>query len=108
MIANIVTITPKAAEKIKALTVDDPQKGLRIKVVGGGCSGLHYKMEIDMATERDKVFQDNDAKAIIDKKTFLYIAGSEIDYVEALSGAGFKIQNPIAKRTCGCGESFNV
>ncbi len=108
MISNIITITPKAIEKIKALTENDSQKGLRLKVVGGGCSGLHYKMEIDMAIERDKVFEEDGAKVIIDKKSFLYIAGSEIDYVEALSGAGFKIQNPKAKRTCGCGESFNV
>jgi iron-sulfur cluster assembly protein len=103
-----VTLSENAVKKIHQLTVDKPESGLRVKVVGGGCSGLQYRMEIDSAKERDKVFERDGARLIVDKKSFLYLNGSELDYGEDLMAAGFRLVNPNAKRTCGCGESFVV
>jgi iron-sulfur cluster assembly protein len=103
-----VTLSENAVKKIHQLTADQPESGLRVKVVGGGCSGLQYRMEIDSAKERDKVFERDGARLIVDKKSFLYLNGSELDYGEDLMAAGFRLVNPNAKRTCGCGESFVV
>ena len=103
-----VTLSETAVRKIHQLTADKPEAGLRVKVVGGGCSGLQYRMEIDSAKERDKVFERDGARLIVDKKSFLYLNGSELDYGEELMSAGFRLVNPNAKRTCGCGESFVV
>jgi iron-sulfur cluster assembly protein len=103
-----VTLSETAVKKIHQLTADKPESGLRVKVVGGGCSGLQYRMEIDSAKERDKVFERDGARLIVDKKSFLYLNGSELDYGEDLMAAGFRLVNPNAKRTCGCGESFVV
>ncbi len=103
-----VTLSETAVKKIHQLTADKPESGLRVKVVGGGCSGLQYRMEIDSAKERDKVFERDGARLIVDKKSFLYLNGSELDYGENLMAAGFRLVNPNAKRTCGCGESFVV
>jgi iron-sulfur cluster assembly protein len=104
----VVTLSDNAAAKIKELVADRPDAGLRVKVVGGGCSGLQYRMEIDRSLERDKVFERDGARVIVDKKSFLYLNGSELDYKEELMAAGFRVVNPNAKRTCGCGESFIV
>jgi iron-sulfur cluster assembly protein len=103
-----VTLSDSAVSKIRQLTAEKPDSGLRVKVVGGGCSGLQYRMEIDAAKERDKVFERDGAKLIVDKKSFLYLNGSELDYADELMSAGFRLVNPNAKRTCGCGESFVV
>lgn len=103
-----VTLSENAVKKIHQLTADKPESGLRVKVVGGGCSGLQYRMEIDSAKDRDKVFERDGARLIVDKKSFLYLNGSELDYGEDLMAAGFRLVNPNAKRTCGCGESFVV
>ena len=103
-----VTLSETAVKKIHQLTADKPESGLRVKVVGGGCSGLQYRMEIDSAKERDKVIERDGARLIVDKKSFLYLNGSELDYGEDLMAAGFRLVNPNAKRTCGCGESFVV
>jgi iron-sulfur cluster assembly protein len=103
-----VTLSNSAVSKIRQLTAEKPDSGLRVKVVGGGCSGLQYRMEIDAAKERDKVFERDGAKLIVDKKSFLYVNGSELDYADELMSAGFRLVNPNAKRTCGCGESFVV
>ena len=103
-----VTLSENAVKKIHQLTADKPESGLRVKVVGGGCSGLQYRMEIDSAKERDKVFERDGARLIVDKKSFLYLNGSELDYGEDLMAAGFRLVTPNAKRTCGCGESFVV
>ena len=103
-----VTLSENAVRKIHQLTADNPESGLRVKVVGGGCSGLQYRMEIDSAKERGKVFERDGARLIVDKKSFLYLNGSELDYGEDLMAAGFRLVNPNAKRTCGCGESFTV
>jgi len=82
--------------------------GLRVKVVGGGCSGLSYQMSFDEARPDDQVFERDGMKVFIDKKSLLFLNGSELDYVEGLTGAGFKFQNPNVKGSCGCGESFHV
>jgi len=103
-----VTLSDSAVSKIRQLTAEKPDSGLRVKVVGGGCSGLQYRMEIDAAKERDKVFERDGARLIVDKKSFLYVNGSELDYADELMSAGFRLVNPNAKRTCGCGESFVV
>jgi iron-sulfur cluster assembly protein len=103
-----LTLSDNAANKIKQLVGEKPDAGLRVKVVGGGCSGLQYRMEIDCAKERDKVFEREGARLIVDKKSFLYLSGSELDYAEELMSSGFRLVNPNVKRSCGCGESFTV
>ena len=102
----MVTLSNNAVTKIKQLTAEKPEAGLRVKVVGGGCSGLQYRMELDSAHDRDKVFERDGARLIVDKKSFLYLNGSELDYAEELMSAGFRLVNPNVKRSCGCGESF--
>jgi iron-sulfur cluster assembly protein len=94
--------------RILSLVSDQPHKGLRVKVVGGGCSGLQYKMELDEPREGDKVFEKDGAKLIVDRKSFLYLNGTELEYKEDLMKAGFTLNNPNVKRTCGCGASFAV
>ncbi|MBI3304297.1 MAG: iron-sulfur cluster assembly accessory protein, partial [Deltaproteobacteria bacterium] len=82
--------------------------GLRIKVVGGGCSGLSYKMDFDTPREGDRVFERGAAKVLVDRKSFLYLRGTELEYAESLMESGFNLRNPNVKRTCGCGHSFSV
>ena len=78
-------------------------------VEGGGCSGLTYKLEFDTIQKpEDKVFEDKGIKIVCDKKSFLYLIGTELDFSDGLNGKGFLFQNPNASRTCGCGESFSV
>ncbi len=105
-----ISVSPNAANKIRTLlaTNDKPASGLRVKVVGGGCSGLQYKMDLDVERPGDKTFGDQDAQIIVDRKSFLYLNGTELDYSESLMESGFKMQNPNVKRTCGCGQSFSV
>ena len=106
----MITITDRAAEKInETLSADDVAgEGLRIKVIGGGCSGLQYKLDLDAQKKGDKVFEHNGAKLFIDRKSYLYINGTSIDYKDGLTDVGFDLDNPNVKRTCGCGESFVV
>src|SRR6266513_2687250 len=102
----MISLSDNAVQKIRQLiTEPGDQAGLRVKVVGGGCSGLQYRMELDDPKERDKIFERDGAQLIVDKKSFLYLNGSELDYSEELMASGFKVVNPNAKRTCGCGES---
>lgn len=103
-----ITLTENAAGKILSLVEDNPQKGLRVKVVGGGCSGLQYKMDVDEPRDGDKVFELNGAKLVVDRKSFLYLNGTELDYADGLMASGFNLRNPNVKRTCGCGQSFSV
>lgn len=106
-----VNITENAAAKIKQLLAADDKKekeGLRLKVVGGGCSGLQYKMDLDAARPGDKVFEKDGAKILVDMKSLLYLNGTELDYKEELMQSGFVFQNPNVKRACGCGTSFSV
>ena len=106
----MVSITEQAARKIQTLLAEKgvADGGLRVKVVGGGCSGLTYKMEIDQPRDGDKVFEHNGAKIVVDRKSFLYLKGTELDYKEELMASGFNLRNPNVKRSCGCGSSFVV
>jgi iron-sulfur cluster assembly protein len=103
-----ITMTENAAGKILSLVEDNPQKGLRVKVIGGGCSGLQYKMDVDEPRDGDKIFELNGAKLVVDRKSFLYLNGTELDYADGLMASGFNLRNPNVKRSCGCGQSFSV
>ncbi len=105
-----ITLTDIAADKIRDLLAasEEPASGLRVKVVGGGCSGLQYKMVLDAQRDGDKVFGNPDAPVIVDRKSFLYLNGTELDFSDSLLDAGFKLRNPNAKKTCGCGASFSL
>jgi iron-sulfur cluster assembly protein len=105
-----MTISDRAADKIKQLLTAEKKEGqgLRLKVVGGGCSGLQYKMELDNEKPGDRVFEKEGAKVLIDMKSLLYLNGTELDYKDELMQAGFVFQNPNVKRSCGCGTSFGV
>ena len=82
---------------------------VRVGVKGGGCSGLMYELDFDTTVqEGDQVFEDNGVKVVVDKKSFLYLVGTELDYSGGLNGNGFVFINPNANRTCGCGESFSI
>lgn len=82
---------------------------VRVGVKGGGCSGLMYELDFDTTVlEGDQVFEDNGIRVVVDKKSFLYLVGTELDYTGGLNGKGFVFVNPNANRTCGCGESFSI
>ncbi|MBL7901939.1 MAG: iron-sulfur cluster assembly accessory protein [Bacteroidia bacterium] len=82
---------------------------IRVGVEGGGCSGLSYKLEFDnQMKEGDQQFEDKGIKIVVDRKSFLYLVGTELEYTGGLNGKGFVFNNPNANRTCGCGESFSV
>jgi iron-sulfur cluster assembly protein len=82
---------------------------IRVGVDGGGCSGLSYKLEFDdQLKEGDQMFEDKGIKIVVDRKSFLYLVGTELEYTGGLNGKGFVFNNPNANRTCGCGESFSV
>lgn len=107
----MITVTDTAGNRIARLTTtsEQPVGGLRIKVVGGGCSGLQYKIELDAEKKGDKVFEGGGGgRVLVDRKSYLYLVGTTVDYAETLQNAGFQIQNPNVKSTCGCGESFVV
>ena len=105
-----VSITDRAAEKIKQLLAAEKREGqgLRLKVVEGGCSGFENKMDCDAPCAEDKVFEKDGAKVLVDMKSLLYLNGTELDYKEGLMQSGFVLQNPNVKWTCGCGTSFTV
>jgi iron-sulfur cluster assembly accessory protein len=104
----MLTLTPTAVEKVKAvLSQRGENGGLRISVVGGGCSGFQYQMTIDKdSNEEDKIVEQDGIRMFIDPRSLLYLDGTIVDYVETLTGAGFKFDNPNARGSCGCGESF--
>jgi iron-sulfur cluster assembly protein len=105
-----IQLSDSAVQKILALCPDagEGDKGLRVKVVGGGCSGLSYKMDLDQKRDGDRVFERDGARVIVDRKSFLYLNGTELDYSDDLMHAGFNLRNPNVKRSCGCGASFGV
>jgi iron-sulfur cluster assembly protein len=105
-----ITVTDRAAAKINEIIAAENRdgQGLRLKVVGGGCSGLQYKLDFDMSKGTDKVFEKDGAKVLVDMKSLLYLSGTELDYKEELMQSGFVLQNPNVKRACGCGASFAV
>lgn len=104
----MITISESAAKKIKTLIGSQAGKGFRVKVIGGGCSGLQYKLDIDEPRPGDKVFEREGVSVIADRKSYLYLHGTELDYSEGLMESGFKLHNPNVKRSCGCGASFSV
>jgi|SRR5687768_12335123 len=106
-----ITLTKKAEDKVKEILLDQPEPyaGLRIQVVGGGCSGFSYRMGFDKNfNDQDSVFEFEGLKVFVDKASLLYMDGAEVDYVEGLHGAGFKFNNPNSSGSCGCGSSFSV
>jgi iron-sulfur cluster assembly protein len=107
----MIKVTDSAREEAVRLMAED-QSGksfIRVGVKGGGCSGLMYNLEFDnQLGDDDKEFQDNDITVVVDKKSFLYLVGTELDYSGGLNGKGFVFKNPNADRTCGCGESFAI
>jgi iron-sulfur cluster assembly protein len=106
----MIELTDKAAVRIQQLVAEKGRAdaGLRVKVVGGGCSGLTYKMDLDEIRQGDKVFERDGAKLVVDRKSFLYLNGTVLDYQDGLMSSGFNLQNPNVKRSCGCGSSFVV
>jgi iron-sulfur cluster assembly accessory protein len=106
-----VTLTPNAIAKVKEIMAQQNPvpTGLRIGVVGGGCSGFSYSMQFENnAGMMDKTFDMDGVKVFVDATSVMYLNGCRVDYVETLEGAGFKFDNPNVKSTCGCGSSFNV
>ena len=107
-----ITITEAAAAKVKQLMNEanlDDTYFVRVAVKGGGCSGLTYELDFDNQSKpEDQVFETGDTKIVCDLKSFLYLAGTELDYSDGLNGKGFNFINPNATRSCGCGESFAV
>jgi len=102
-----LTVTDKAAEKIKSLIEQEKKQALRISVKPGGCSGFEYGMELDdKTTDNDIVIEQKGVKIFVDKESMQKLNGVNVDYVDGLQGAGFKISNPNAQSTCGCGSSF--
>jgi iron-sulfur cluster assembly protein len=99
------------AQSIKLMSEDDAGTGsfIRVGVKGGGCSGLMYELKFDTELhDDDKELEDNGVKVVVDKKSVLYLVGTELDYEGGLNGKGFIFKNPNANRTCGCGESFAI
>jgi iron-sulfur cluster assembly protein len=108
---RLIKVTPNAARKVSSLLTRQGRAGgvLRVAVVGGGCSGLQYKMDLqDAPASRDIVVESGGIRVVVDPKSALYVTGSELDYVEALQDGGFKVKNPNAATSCSCGESFSA
>lgn len=108
---RLIKVTPAAAEKVTSLLTKQgrPRGVLRVAVVGGGCSGLQYKMDLqDAPANRDILVESAGVRVVVDPKSALYVSGSELDYLDALQGGGFKVKNPNAATTCSCGESFSA
>ena len=107
-----IMLTKKAEDKVKEILAEQPESyaGLRIQVVGGGCSGFQYRMGFDknFNDQNDQMFEFDGLKVFIDKQSLLYMEGAEVDYIEGLHGAGFKFNNPNVSGSCGCGNSFSV
>jgi iron-sulfur cluster assembly accessory protein len=106
-----VSLTPNAIAKVKQIMAQQnpAPAGLRVGVVGGGCSGFSYSMQFENASGlMDKVFDMDGLKVYVDATSVMYLNGCVVDYVETLEGAGFKFENPNVKSTCGCGSSFSV
>ena len=107
----MITLTPVAVEKVKEIMNQQEPKpaGLRVAVVGGGCSGFQYHMAFENAANGvDQTFDFDGLKVFVDQMSLMYLSGISIDYIETMEGAGFKFNNPNVKSTCGCGSSFTV
>lgn len=108
----MIKVKDSAKTKILSLLSDEGKAAdsfVRVGVKGGGCSGLMYNLEFDSdLTDNDKLIEDNGVKIVVDKKSVLYLVGTELDFSDGLNGKGFSFINPNASRTCGCGESFSI
>lgn len=107
----MIQVTENAKKQALRLMEDEGKTGyfIRVGVEGGGCSGLMYQLTFDnVEGEGDKAFEDNGIKVVVDKKSFLYLVGTTLDFSGGLNGKGFVFNNPNAGRTCGCGESFSL
>ncbi len=107
----MVQITERAATKVREImsSQEPAPAGLRIAVVGGGCSGFSYSMAFENQPNMlGKTYDYNGLKVFVDQASLLYLDGAEVDFVETLEGSGFKFSNPLVKSTCGCGSSFQV
>ena len=108
---NVVIITDKALNKIREVfTREDkgPEYGLRLGVIGGGCSGLSYKIDFDKEKDKDHILSFDNIRVFIDLKSAVYLKDSTLDFQDGLDGKGFVFKNPNATNTCGCGESFSL
>jgi iron-sulfur cluster assembly accessory protein len=108
---RLIRLTSSAAKRVSSLLQRQgrPQGVLRVAVVGGGCSGLQYKMDLqDSPQNRDIMVESAGVRVVVDPKSALYVTGSELDYVDALQEGGFKVTNPNAATSCSCGESFSA
>ena len=106
-----IELTPRALERVRAMAAKEglaPDQGLRIGVVGGGCSGFQYTLNFDSRKEGDSVTALDGIRIFVDELSLPYIAGTTLDYVEGLHNAGFRFDNPRASRVCGCGSSFSA
>lgn len=108
----MIELTPKAQSEIKRLkeSETDQASKLRVKVIGGGCSGMSYQLgfDADDVPQKDKVFEFEGFEVVVDPKSYLFLKGLTLDYTDGLNGRGFVFNNPNAKRTCGCGSSFSA
>ncbi len=107
----MITLTEKAMDKVRTLQQQEGKAGyaLRLKVVGGGCSGYSYSMDLEQnSAPEDIVYEQNGVKIFVDPKSLPMIENAQVDWIDAMTGAGFTIQNPNAKGSCGCGHSFSV
>jgi iron-sulfur cluster assembly accessory protein len=105
----MITVTDSAVKQLQTILADEPEaggKGLRILVEQGGCAGLQYGMTLDERKEGDFVVDQGGVQVLVDPESGKYLAGAVIDFADGLTGAGFRIQNPNAVRSCGCGTSF--
>jgi iron-sulfur cluster assembly protein len=107
----MITLSQNAVSQIRRLQAEEnkPTSGLRVAVVGGGCSGMSYKLDFQEGPQaNDKVFEQDGVRVFVDPKSFLYVKGLELDYSGGLNGTGFTFKNPNASKSCGCGTSFSV
>lgn len=108
---SFLDVTEAATTKIREIMTEEgvtEAQGLRVRVVGGGCHGFSYSLNFDAASPQDYVMGVGGVNLIVDKFSAPYLMGAQVDYVDSLQGAGFKITNPHAKSTCGCGSSFSA
>ena len=109
----MIALSDKAIQQIKVLRDKQPDPDrtyLRVQVIGGGCSGMSYKLDFEATepSEKDKVIEQDGVRVLVDKKSLLFLQGTTLEFSDGLNGKGFEFKNPNAKRTCGCGSSFSA